>query len=243
MIKRFIIICILPLNICTSCHSDSVKAPGHVVLAPEKKISLPKETLAAIPQQRITVEFIGYNDDGDYELFNARKGSENYSFVNAANEKRTLLRGDLVELTWQKDTIYMAGDGDLPQEAKRIVSATKVKDGKVSEFRKGYQKELKYYIVEADKYSKSYLDKLYLIVEYYVANSQNELLKLQITNRNDLSYSIEAQTRADKEYTMIGIATAFEHKTNVVQWLYFDSTSDLLYEYDLPNDQLIKFDK
>ncbi|MDO7743050.1 MAG: hypothetical protein MUP99_04725, partial [Pedobacter sp.] len=80
------------------------------------------------------------------------------------------------------------------------------------------------------------------IVEYYVANSQNELLKLQITNRNDLSYSIEAQTRADKEYTMIGIATEFEHKINVVQWLYFDSTSDLLYEYDLPNDQLKEFD-
>jgi len=243
MIKRFIIICILPLCLSISCHSDRVKIPDQVIAAPEKKKIQPKENSVVIPQQRITVEFIGYNDDGDYELFNARKGNEDYSFVNSGDDKRTFLRGDLVELLWQKDTIYMAGDGDSPQEAKHILSAKKVKDGKVSEFRKGYQKELKYYTVEADKYSKSYLDKIYLIVEYYVANSQNELLKLQIKNRNDLSYSIEAQTRADKEYTMIGIATAFEHKTNVVQWLYFDSDKDLLYEYDLPNDQLIKFDK
>ncbi|RBQ09986.1 hypothetical protein [Pedobacter miscanthi] len=228
---------------CISCHSNTQKKNKPVVSDTVKREAEVKKTADhQTPHQEI-MEFVGYIDDGDYFLLTARRKNETLSFINDDNEDRNLLRGDIIEVTWKTDTIYVAGDGDTPQQAEKIVSVKKLKDGNVSKFRKNYNEALKYHWPQEEDYSKSYLDKLYTLVEYYIANSKNEQLQLLVKNRDEINYSIEKQIRADKEYMLIGIAGTEEHRLNTVQWLYFDNELDKLYEYDLPNDSLVEFDR
>jgi len=113
----------------------------------------------------------------------------------------------------------------------------------VSDFRKKYGKEI-YYNYSGDfSYSQKYLDELYLKVEYYIANSKNELLKSIIANKNRLEYSVEQQQRNGKEYTVLGIGTVTEGRITKAQWLYYDAENNILYEYDLPNDELVVFEE
>ena len=192
-----------------------------------------------MPAQQAIMEFVDYNDDGDYFILNANKNSKIYSFINE-NDDRTLVRGDLIDVTWKETTIQIPGDSS-DQKADKIINITKVKDGKTSNFRKEYQKELKYTWSQEENYSEDYLNKLYKVVEYYIANSDNELLQQHVKNKDQLSYSIEKQNKDDKEYTMIGISTTnSENHQNTVQWLYLDDNQNILYDYDLPNDKLIE---
>lgn len=230
---------ILLICTCVSCHSNEEKKNKHTDTA-EKTVEVKKAT-GNKPQKKGFMEFLSYNDDGDYFLLTARRKNETFSFINDSNDDRSLLRGDTIVVTWITDTIYIAGDGDTPQQADKIVSVKKLKDGNVSKFRKTYNKQLKYHWPQEENYSKPYLDKLYTAVEYYVANSKNELLQLLVKNKDEINYSIEKQTRNNKEYTLIGIAGTLEHHSNTVQWLYLDSEEDKLYEYDLQNDSLIEF--
>lgn len=113
---------------------------------------------------------------------------------------------------------------------------------KVSDFRKNYGKEI-YYNYSGDfNYTQTYLDELYLMAEYYIANSKNELLKSIIENKGRLEYSVEQQQRNDKEYTVLGIGTVTEGRINKTQWLFYDAENKVLYEYDLPNDELVVFE-
>lgn len=112
----------------------------------------------------------------------------------------------------------------------------------VSDFRKNYGKEI-YYNYSVDfNYSQKYLDELYLKVEYYIANSKNELLKNIIANKDGLEYSVEQQQRNGKEYTVLGIGTVTEGRITKAQCLYYDAENKILYEYDLPNDELVVFE-
>ena len=113
---------------------------------------------------------------------------------------------------------------------------------KVSDFRKNYRKEI-YYNYSGDfNYTQKYLDELYLIAEYYIANSKNELLKSIIENKGRLEYSVEQQQRNGKEYTVLGIGTVTEGRITKAQWIFYDAENKILYEYDLPNDELVVFD-
>lgn len=188
-----------------------------------------------------TIEFVSYNDDFDYSQLNGKKGKEEISFVNDKNNDRSFLRGDIIALEWKHDSIYIAGDGDTPQNAEWIVSAKKIKDGNVSKFRKEYGKPLKFLYSKEDEISDSYLEHLYAFAEYYIANSEKNLVKLSINNKDELAYSIEKRNRDNKEYYVLGVYTEFEHKTNTFQWLYIDPETDKIYEYDLTNDKLIYF--
>ncbi|WP_293312259.1 hypothetical protein [Pedobacter sp. UBA5917] len=226
---------------CVSCRSDTQKNTKTAITDTVKKAVEVKKSVDSQSQNKTIAEFVDYNDDGDYFLLIARRKNEILSFINDNNDDRSLLRGDMIEVLWKTDTIYIAGDGDTPQQAEKIISVKKLKDGNVSKFRKTYNKPLKYNWPQEESYSKSYLDKLYALVEYYVANTKNEQLQLLVKNRNEINYSIEKQTRGDKEYVLIGIATTEEHHINTVQWLYLDNEQDKLYEYDLVNDNLVEF--
>ncbi|WP_376776912.1 hypothetical protein [Flavobacterium covae] len=186
-------------------------------------------------------EFVNYNDDGDYQLINFRKNAKIYSFINDTNDDRTLLRGDKVEVHWKMDTIYIAGDGETPELAEWLVSFKKIKEGKLSQFRKTYKKEFKYHWFNENEYSEEYLKQLYTWVEYYVANSDNELLKAHLEAGDALEYSIEQQEREGKTYTLIGLGTSFEGRMTKIKWLYYDAEKDDLYAYDLGNDILVLF--
>ena len=175
-------------------------------------------------------------------LLNAKKGNDFYGFINDKNDDRSYLKGDLIEIKWKNDTIFIAGDGETPEIADWIISTKKIKDGNVSIFRNTYKKQLKFNWSKENNYSASYLDKLYLLVEDYIANSKVETIKLSIKNKDQLEYSIEQQTRNGEEYTVLGIYYIFEHKLNTLKWLYYENGDrPKLYEYDLPNDKLIEF--
>ncbi len=187
-----------------------------------------------------TFEFESYNDNGDYMWLHAKKDKDNYSFVNDNNNLRNLLRGDICEIKWKKDTIFIAGDGETPKIETWLVAIKKIQDGSVSKFRKEYKKDLKYHYSN-ENYSQSGLDELYLSAEYYIANSKNKLIQLAIQNKEQLEYSIEDQTENDRSYKVLGIGYTFEHRFTIMQWLYIDVETQKIYEYDLGNEKLIAF--
>lgn len=113
---------------------------------------------------------------------------------------------------------------------------------KVSDFRKNYGKEIYYHYSGDFNYTQAFLDELYLIAEYYIANSKNELLKSIIDNKDRLEYSVEQQQRDGKKYTVLGIGTINEGRITKAQWLFYDAENKILYEYDLPNDELVVFE-
>ena len=170
----------------------------------------------------------------------AKNGNDRYSFVNDNNNLRNLLRGDICEIKWEKDTIYIAGDGETPEIDDWLISIKKTQDGNVSKFRKEYKKELKYHYSDKN-YSKSGLDEVYLCAEYYIANSKNELIKLAIQNKDQLEYSIESRTENDRYYEVLGIGYTFEHRFTIIQWIYLDVETQKIYEYDLANEKLVEF--
>lgn len=186
-------------------------------------------------------EFVAYNDDGDYSYIQVKKGDESYGFVNDKNEARSLLRGDICEIQWKKDTIYIAGDGETPMLEDWLVSVNKIKDGNVSKLRKEQKTEFKYHWSEQENYSQGFLDDIYLVTEYYIANSKNKLLQLHLKSKEQINYSIENRKRENRDFTVMGIGYEFENRTNIFQWLYYDTENHKLYEYDLGNDELNEF--
>lgn len=232
------VIVFLFLVFCSSCTPSEPKQES----ADETKTEVIQSIVAEKDSlEHDTIEFISYNDDFDYSQLNGKKDKQELSFINDKNNDRSLLRGDLIAIDWKNDSIYIAGDGETPQNAQWIVSAKKIKDGNVSKFRKEYGKQIKYYHSKEDEISVTYLDHLYKLAEYYIANSKKDLIRLHLKNKDELAYSIEKRNKNDKEYYVLGIYTESEHKINTFQWLYIDPETDKIYEYDLPNDRLIYF--
>lgn len=223
---------------CISCSPGPEKNKDKKAVRKKEmqQIAVEKDSL-----QRDTIEFISYNDDFDYSQLNGKKGKEEISYINDQNNDRSFLRGDLIAIEYKNDSIYIAGDGETPQNAEWIVSAKKIKDGKVSKFRKEYNQPIKYHYSKEDEISSTYLDHLYKLAEYYIANSKKDLIKISLKNKEQLGYSVEKQKKNEKDYYVLGIYVEFEHKVSPFQWLYIDPETDTIYEYDLPNDKLIKF--
>lgn len=189
-----------------------------------------------------TVQFIEYNTDFDYFFIEVKKGND-IAGLNTNSDNINFNRGDILEVKWKIDSIFIAGDGETLDFSEWLVNAKKIKDGNLSLFKKKYKKTIKFY-TDKDNMSDWYKDLLYKNVEYYLANSKKELVKLHIQNTSpdeQLSYSIEDQERDGKLYTVLGLANDFENRTSIIQWLYFDQESKKLYEYDLANDKLIEF--
>lgn len=220
---------ILILFFCFSCNKMINNSESIIQNNSKQKVS------------KNTFVFLSYNDDGDYFILNAKKDNKWYSFINDDIDDRSLLKGDICEISWIQDTIYIAGDGETPELADRITLIKKIKNGKVSQFRKEYSKELKYHYFD-ENYSQDYLNKIYLIVENYIANSKNEMIKLAINNKDQIEYSIEEKTENNKTYDVLGIGITFEHRFNILQWIYIYRDTNIMYEYDIANEKLIPFE-
>lgn len=184
--------------------------------------------------------FESYNDNGDYSFLIAKKGNDTYDFVNDGNLERNLLRGDSCEIQWKVDTIFIAGDDETPEATDWLISIKKSKDGKVSQFRKQYKKEIKYHFIN-EEYSPEYANEIYLLVEYYIANSKNETIKSSIQNNNQIEYSINNKTVDNKTYEVIEIGQTLESEFTTVQTIYIDRETQLIYEYNPTNEKLIVF--
>ncbi len=185
--------------------------------------------------------FVAYNDDGDNYVLIAQKNNRIFNFINDSDTSRNLNRGDGIEVKWKNGTVTIAGDGETPVPAEIITSVKKISDGAVSKFRKTYGRQIKYTWPTNENFSQSYLDRLYTLVEHYLANTSNALLRLAINKQQQITYSIEPTQKNNRDYTMIGIAPVNDaHSSPVVQWLYIDTENHKLFEYDLPNDELVE---
>lgn len=234
--------CFLIIFVLLSCEKEKKETVQNKISSDSltPKISDPKVTQSLPELHQDILEFVSYNDDGDYMLLNGQKGKDSYSFINDKNDDRSLLKGDQIDVKWKNDTIYIAGDGETPEIAEWIVSVKKTADGKVSKFRKEYKKELKYHWDKED-YSQDYLDKLYFLAEYYIANSKNPLIQKTIQNKEQIEYSIEERDKNNRAYVVLGIGYEFEHRFTIMQWIYIDAENQKIYEYDLANEKLIEF--
>ena len=143
------------------------------------------------------------------------------------------------QIQWEKDTIEIDGE---KQVENWLYSVKKIEDGNVSKFRKKYTRKIKYHWHEDNNYSQNYLDEIYLVAEYYIANSKNELVRQAIKDKNQIEYSIEKRTENNRDYDLLGIGYMFEHRFNVIQWIYIENVNYRIFEYDLPNEKLIEYE-
>ncbi|MBF4491139.1 hypothetical protein IR010_01190 [Flavobacterium sp. MR2016-29] len=201
----------------------------------------PSEKLKLGQPYSDTVEFVEFDNNGDFPLFSVQKNKKLVGLVSNSEDAPKFKRGDVLELKWKMDTLYVAGESEELNFSEWMISAKKVKDGNVSLFLKKYKKPIKYSSAKED-YTDGFKDYLYTQVEYYLANSKQELVKTAIKNPDaDLSYSIEEKDKEGHIFYVLGISNDFEHHTNIIQWIYIDSNNNQLYEYDLPNDKLVEF--
>lgn len=191
-------------------------------------------------------EFLGYDDNGDYPLLFVRRDTTIFSLI--CNWKDSVAydynRGDIITVNWKMDSSWVAGDGDRLELVPWAVSGKKITAGKVTLFRKKYNKPLRYTYSKEDAYTAGFLDELYLLVEYYLANSRQPLIQQYQARlaEADFVYSIENREEKGTQYVMIGIsANTGEHNT-VIQWLYIDPGTKQILEYDLAGDRLVPFD-
>lgn len=191
-----------------------------------------------------TVTFAERDDNGDYFLFYVRKKNRLVSLVydDLAEQKLDFLRGDTLAIQWKMDSIWIAGDGDRLDFKERLVGVKKLKDGKVTTFRKNYTKPIKYWYEKDASYTDEFKSYLYLLVEYYIAYSQRPLVLMHLDMpETEFVYSIEERDEKGRHYIVLGLSNDQGTHSNIIQWLYVDSETHALYEYDLANDQLIPF--
>lgn len=239
------IIWILPglLSCAEATDKRKLGSPGAIVDTIPARSLVDKSGTDSTKLHLLTCTFTEYNDDGDYTQLSCKNGEDHYWFINDRNEDRSLLRDDQISVKWMEDTIYIAGDGERPELTKWVVAVRKIKDGPVSLFRKRYKKELTYWWAGDHDYSDDYKNKLYRLVEYYLAGTENKLLQLAVEEKDDIGFSIEEQERCHRKYTLLGLSVNHDgHSAGAIQWLYYDPEQEQLYAYDLPNDRLILFD-
>ncbi len=141
-----------------------------------------KTELGEIYENR--VEFIDYNDDGDYSLMNVKEGSFIYNWERTKNND--FCRGDILSVKWKMDSIWIAGDGETLDFTEIGFEVKKIEDGKVSKFRKKYKEPLSYHHNYEER-TDWFFDKIYLTVEYYIANSKMFCLIIMKTLKSNIA--------------------------------------------------------
>ncbi|MBF4515881.1 hypothetical protein IRZ71_05990 [Flavobacterium sp. ANB] len=224
--------------------STNVKAATNIA-SNENLVSdlRPDEKLKTLEIYADQVEFVNFDGNGDYALFTVQKNKKLVSFYTNLEDAGIFKRGDILDVKWKMDTIYEAGEGEKQDFGEWLITAKKVKDGPVSLFRKKYKNPIKYYSDKENTYTADFQDYLSTEVEYYLANSKNEAVKAAIKNpETNFTYAIEEKDKGGKSYFVLAISTDVQHNSSILESLYLDNETRNLYEYDLPNDKLIKFE-
>ena len=233
-------------------NTDSINDISDDVNCEDNLVDIEKYELNKIYTD--TVIFKQYMDYGDFYRFRVTIKDKDLYPVNDSDD-RSLARGDIAVLKWKVDSIWNPDASDYKWLSEVSVGIHKIGDGKLSQFRKKYPLPITYYYSSEieKKYSKEDFDEIYNLVEYYLANSKQPLVKSAIENQSDsqqIQYSIEEQNREEEEdgntvtYTVIGLSNYFENRNPIFQWLYLKQSNygyKVLYEYDLPNGKLALF--
>jgi hypothetical protein len=75
----------------------------------------------------------------------------------------------------------------------------------------------------------------------YIRFSQMDLIVLDRKNNDQISWMIDKQDRNERVYYAIKIGRDFEDRFVSDGWIFIDSASRQIYEYDLAEDSLIEF--
>lgn len=207
----------------------------------------PNEDIEKGKEYQDEVVFIKTDEEGDYPLLFVEKNRKPitliFSDLETDNFSKTASyqQGDIISIRWNIDTAEMAGDGDKPYLTEFLLNSARIKEGKLSQFNKTHTNPFRVEHIEAD-FSENYLKNIDQKVRYYLANTKEPLLISELKNPDsNLMYSIEEQEREDRKYVAIALINTFENHQNTLRWLYINLATDELYDYDLPNDKLIKF--
>ena len=77
------------------------------------------------------------------------------------------------------------------------------------------------------------------ILKYLDANKD----RLTTSDGKPVTYMKDSSTRYGRDYAMVRIGHSFENHYVTNQWIFIDSLSKQIYEYDLPNDSLILWNR
>lgn len=240
MNKRINALTIIIICVLLACHSTTAerKASGKLSPVHDQNVIPQKQNNKLEHVAQLT--FMEYLDDGDYFQILAKKGDSSFSFINETDTSRNLNRGDQIQVVWKNGTVTVPGDNESEMPAKLILSIKKTGEGPVTAFRNSYGKKLKYTWTDKE-FTSTYLNKVYLLTEYYLTQTKNPLLREAIKNRQELTYSIESAERNSQHFKVIGIAPIGPTGSNIVQWLYVEEENGRIYEYNLPEDKLVAF--
>ena len=78
-------------------------------------------------------------------------------------------------------------------------------------------------------------------VSQYIKRSQMDLIALDKKTNKQISWMIDKQERNERVYYAIKIGRDFEDRFVSDGWIFIDSASRQVYEYDLAEDSLIEF--
>ncbi len=75
-----------------------------------------------------TIEYLSYDDNGDYFLLFGKKNGNNVSLIYnwEWNDSYNFASGDRLKITWKMDSIYIAGEGEMLDFSEKAISAAKI---------------------------------------------------------------------------------------------------------------------
>lgn len=82
------------------------------------------------------------------------------------------------------------------------------------------------------------------LVMKYINQTNDTIIKLARRDNIPVEWMLDRTENTDTaKYLVFQIGHSFEHKFLTDKWLYIDSLTRNIYEYDLPNDSLIRWPK
>lgn len=126
--KYIIVLLLLSLLACNN-HSNNDQQPAtksdsitaFTVSSPLR----PGEKIALNQPYTDTLEFIGFNDDGDYYLCFVKKNRDTIGLIY--DGAYNFVRGDEIAINWKMDSIRYAGDSEVLDYTEFLVSAKRIK--------------------------------------------------------------------------------------------------------------------
>jgi hypothetical protein len=84
------------------------------------------------------------------------------------------------------------------------------------------------------------------LIVFYIKNSKNELVKMSYQNNEPIKWLLDSTEKTDStNYYIFNIGRdvseedGSEKRFSPYCWLYIDSLTNKIYEYDIPNERLI----
>ncbi|MND68049.1 hypothetical protein D3C80_594870 [compost metagenome] len=119
---------------------------------------------------------------------------------------------------------------------KDSMVSIKTRDGKSSNILK--EKLKGYYF---DQETENVLaDTIHELVIHYLTKVDKDWIASQV-NDPHFYYTAESQERGGTEYYAIRLTHELDGMQTTIQWIYIDLKNRKIFEYDLPNDELISF--